>query len=210
MPHHTRTPLHAPQVERAIQDKQSAIVRAQGEAQSARLIGQAIHNNPAFLTLRKIEVRLGLKARFKGAGFRGFRLVGGAGWCPHLPHANICSPSRPTPVTHTPTGRARNRWHHFSERQPRVPQRRQLAAQLGRAHSTAKVGTHTCAVSLALNDSGGACAAVLFLQHHSSSSVRSGEQELMWGVAGCCGHARRFVSGCWHLVVMVGNSPELI
>jgi prohibitin 2 len=42
-------------VERAIQDKQSAIVRAQGEAQSARLIGQAIQQNPAFLTLRKIE-----------------------------------------------------------------------------------------------------------------------------------------------------------
>jgi hypothetical protein len=33
-------------------------VRAQGEAQSARLIGQAIQQNPAFLTLRKIEVRL--------------------------------------------------------------------------------------------------------------------------------------------------------
>lgn len=42
-------------VDRAIQDKQSAIVRAQGEAQSARLIGQAIQQNPAFLTLRKIE-----------------------------------------------------------------------------------------------------------------------------------------------------------
>jgi prohibitin 2 len=46
------------QVDRAIQDKQSAIVRAQGEAQSARLIGQAIQQNPAFLTLRKIEVRV--------------------------------------------------------------------------------------------------------------------------------------------------------
>lgn len=46
----------AVQVERAVQDKQSAIVRAQGEAQSARLIGQAIQQNPAFLTLRKIEV----------------------------------------------------------------------------------------------------------------------------------------------------------
>eukprot|EP00879_Flechtneria_rotunda_P005229 GHRR01005513.1.p1 GENE.GHRR01005513.1~~GHRR01005513.1.p1 ORF type:complete len:286 (+),score=80.38 GHRR01005513.1:182-1039(+) len=42
-------------VDRAVQDKQSAIVRAQGEAQSARLIGQAIQQNPAFLTLRKIE-----------------------------------------------------------------------------------------------------------------------------------------------------------
>lgn len=42
-------------VEKAMQEKQSAIVRAQGEAQSALLIGQAIQANPAFLTLRKIE-----------------------------------------------------------------------------------------------------------------------------------------------------------
>ena len=42
-------------VEKALQDKQSAIIRAQGEAQSATLIGQAIQQNPAFLTLRKIE-----------------------------------------------------------------------------------------------------------------------------------------------------------
>lgn len=42
-------------VDRATQDKQSAIVRAQGEAQSARLIGQAIQQNPSFITLRKIE-----------------------------------------------------------------------------------------------------------------------------------------------------------
>jgi prohibitin 2 len=46
------------QVDRATQDKQSAIVRAQGEAQSARLIGQAIQQNPSFITLRKIEVCL--------------------------------------------------------------------------------------------------------------------------------------------------------
>ncbi len=77
-------------MDKAEQDKQSAIIRAQGEvrvvvllqlllsclcpmphksyadqpttwlqylqAQSAKLIGQAIQNNPAFLTLRKIEV----------------------------------------------------------------------------------------------------------------------------------------------------------
>ena len=42
-------------VERAEQEKRSAIIRAQGEAQSAKLIGQAISNNPAFLTLRRIE-----------------------------------------------------------------------------------------------------------------------------------------------------------
>lgn len=42
-------------VEKALQEKQSAIVKAQGEAQSARLIGQAIQQNPAFIALRKIE-----------------------------------------------------------------------------------------------------------------------------------------------------------
>lgn len=42
-------------VEKAQQEKQSAIIRAQGEAQSATLIGQAIQQNPAFITLRKIE-----------------------------------------------------------------------------------------------------------------------------------------------------------
>ncbi|KEH30684.1 prohibitin complex protein [Medicago truncatula] len=42
-------------VEKAEQDKRSAIIRAQGEATSAQLIGQAIANNPAFIDLRKIE-----------------------------------------------------------------------------------------------------------------------------------------------------------
>ncbi|KAK1288406.1 hypothetical protein QJS10_CPB19g00809 [Acorus calamus] len=42
-------------VEKAEQDKKSAIIRAQGEAQSAKLIGEAIATNPAFITLRKIE-----------------------------------------------------------------------------------------------------------------------------------------------------------
>lgn len=42
-------------VMRAEQDKKSTIVRAQGEAESAKLIGQAVQNNPAFMALRKIE-----------------------------------------------------------------------------------------------------------------------------------------------------------
>ncbi|KAK6774241.1 hypothetical protein RDI58_029480 [Solanum bulbocastanum] len=42
-------------VEKAEQDKRSSVIRAQGEAKSAQLIGQAIANNPAFITLRKIE-----------------------------------------------------------------------------------------------------------------------------------------------------------
>ena len=42
-------------VEKAEQDKKSAIIRAEGEAKSAQLLGDAIQNNPSFLTLRKIE-----------------------------------------------------------------------------------------------------------------------------------------------------------
>lgn len=43
-------------VERAVQEKQSTIIRAQGEARSAELIGDAVRDNPAFIELRRIEV----------------------------------------------------------------------------------------------------------------------------------------------------------
>jgi len=42
-------------VEKAEQDKRSNIVRASGEAESARLVNQAIQENPNFVYLRKIE-----------------------------------------------------------------------------------------------------------------------------------------------------------
>ncbi|KAI9296722.1 hypothetical protein K502DRAFT_323646 [Neoconidiobolus thromboides FSU 785] len=42
-------------VEKAIQDKQSNIVKASGEAEAAKLIGEAIMNKPGFVELRKIE-----------------------------------------------------------------------------------------------------------------------------------------------------------
>ncbi|KAJ3134875.1 hypothetical protein HK100_003219 [Physocladia obscura] len=42
-------------VDRATQEKQSIIVKAQGEAKSAELIGEAIRNKPGFIDLRKIE-----------------------------------------------------------------------------------------------------------------------------------------------------------
>jgi prohibitin 2 len=45
-------------VDKALQEKQSYIVKAQGEAASAKLIGEAIQANPAFLTLRRVEVSL--------------------------------------------------------------------------------------------------------------------------------------------------------
>lgn len=42
-------------VDQAIQEKQSIIVRAQGEAKSAELVGEALRNNKGFLELRRLE-----------------------------------------------------------------------------------------------------------------------------------------------------------
>ncbi|KAI8999783.1 band 7 family-domain-containing protein [Gaertneriomyces semiglobifer] len=42
-------------VDRAKQEKQSIIVKAEGEAQSANLIGNAVKNAPGFLELRKLD-----------------------------------------------------------------------------------------------------------------------------------------------------------
>ncbi|KAI0322343.1 band 7 family-domain-containing protein [Amylostereum chailletii] len=42
-------------VDQAIQEKQSIIVRAQGEARSAELIGEAMQKNKGFLQLRRLE-----------------------------------------------------------------------------------------------------------------------------------------------------------
>mmetsp|Transcript_1206 Transcript_1206/g.3996 ORF Transcript_1206/g.3996 Transcript_1206/m.3996 type:complete len:281 (+) Transcript_1206:249-1091(+) len=42
-------------VQKALEDKKSAVIRAEGEAKSARLLGEAIRHNPAFVHLRKIE-----------------------------------------------------------------------------------------------------------------------------------------------------------
>jgi len=42
-------------VDQAIQEKQSIIVRAQGEARSAELIGEALRQNKGFLQLRRLE-----------------------------------------------------------------------------------------------------------------------------------------------------------
>ena len=43
------------QVEQAMQDKKSRIVQAKGEAQAAKLLGEAMDRSPAFLDLRRIE-----------------------------------------------------------------------------------------------------------------------------------------------------------
>ena len=42
-------------VDKAVQEKRSVIIKAQGEAQSAKLIGAAIRDNPGFIQLRKLE-----------------------------------------------------------------------------------------------------------------------------------------------------------
>eukprot|EP00741_Cyanophora_paradoxa_P011202 tig00020554_g10822.t1 len=42
-------------VEKAQQDKKSTIIRAQGEARSASMIGNALKENPGFIELRRIE-----------------------------------------------------------------------------------------------------------------------------------------------------------
>merc|ERR1719453_2544307 len=42
-------------VDKALQEKKSVVIKAQGEAQSARLIGAAIRDNPGYLQLRKLE-----------------------------------------------------------------------------------------------------------------------------------------------------------
>eukprot|EP00760_Papus_ankaliazontas_P032092 PhM_4_TR5622/c0_g1_i1/m.62026/K17081/PHB2; prohibitin 2 len=43
------------QVEQALQEKRSAIFLAEGEAESAKLIGDAVKNQPGFIELRRIE-----------------------------------------------------------------------------------------------------------------------------------------------------------
>lgn len=42
-------------VDRARQEKQSIIVKAEGEAKSATLIGNAVKDNPGFMELRKLD-----------------------------------------------------------------------------------------------------------------------------------------------------------
>ncbi|KAF8908888.1 band 7 family-domain-containing protein [Gymnopilus junonius] len=42
-------------VDQAVQEKQSIIVRAQGEAKSAELVGEALRKNKGFLELRRLE-----------------------------------------------------------------------------------------------------------------------------------------------------------
>jgi prohibitin 2 len=42
-------------VEKALQEKKSTIIRAQGVSKSAELVGEAIKKNPAFVQLRRLD-----------------------------------------------------------------------------------------------------------------------------------------------------------
>jgi len=44
------------EVKQALQDKKSTIIKAQGEAKSAEMIGQAVQRNPGYIELRQLEV----------------------------------------------------------------------------------------------------------------------------------------------------------
>jgi len=55
-------------VDQAIQEKQSIIVRAQGEARSAELIGEAVRSNKGFLQLRRLEAARDIAALLSTSG----------------------------------------------------------------------------------------------------------------------------------------------
>ncbi|PFH54105.1 hypothetical protein AMATHDRAFT_53924 [Amanita thiersii Skay4041] len=55
-------------VDQAIQEKQSIIVRAQGEAKSAELVGEAMRNNKGFLELRRLEAARDIANVLAGSG----------------------------------------------------------------------------------------------------------------------------------------------
>ncbi|EAU86052.2 prohibitin Phb2 [Coprinopsis cinerea okayama7 len=55
-------------VDQAVQEKQSIIVRAQGEAQSAELVGEALRKNKGFLELRRLEAAREIANTLSGSG----------------------------------------------------------------------------------------------------------------------------------------------
>ncbi|KAI9104771.1 band 7 family-domain-containing protein [Phlyctochytrium arcticum] len=59
-------------VDKAKQEKQSIIVRAEGEAQGAALIGDAVKNSPGFLELRKLDTAREIAATIASSNNRVF------------------------------------------------------------------------------------------------------------------------------------------
>lgn len=59
-------------VERAKQERQQKIVQAEGEAESAKLIGQAISSNPGYLKLRKLKAAQAISRIIANSNNRAF------------------------------------------------------------------------------------------------------------------------------------------
>ena len=57
-------------VEQALQEKRSIVIRAEGEARAAELVGKAIQANPAFIQLRRIQAaqEVSNEASYHGEG----------------------------------------------------------------------------------------------------------------------------------------------
>jgi len=59
-------------VDKALQDKRSIVIKAQGEAKSAELIGKAIQNNPGFVELRRVDAAKEISTTLSRAANRAF------------------------------------------------------------------------------------------------------------------------------------------
>ena len=59
-------------MERAKQLKLSTVIRAEAEAKSIELIGEAVKNDPGFIQMRKIEAAREISARLQRGGNRLF------------------------------------------------------------------------------------------------------------------------------------------
>ncbi|KAI0160340.1 band 7 family-domain-containing protein [Xylariaceae sp. FL1272] len=66
-------------VDKARQEKQAMVVKAQGEARSAELIGEAIKKNKAYLELKKIENARAIATQLQEAGGRNKLLLDSEG-----------------------------------------------------------------------------------------------------------------------------------
>lgn len=54
-------------VQKALEEKKSVIIKAQGEQEAAKLIGEAMKNNPGFIQLRKMEAAREVASALSGA-----------------------------------------------------------------------------------------------------------------------------------------------
>jgi len=59
-------------VDKALQDKRSIVIKAQGEAKSAELVGKAIAQNPGFIELRRIDAARSIARTIGGSQNKAF------------------------------------------------------------------------------------------------------------------------------------------